>query len=96
MTTATLPPVDGAVPALAQAERLAWLFRSVRPDELPHPLRQPLACLRDAADVDALATAMSVPVPWLVAHQPRYTIDRTWLQQQAAAYVGAAGEVVVK
>jgi putative nucleotidyltransferase with HDIG domain len=82
MNAATLPPVDCAVPALARAERLAWLFRAILPDELPHPLWQPLACLREAADVGAAAAPMSVAPPWLPAHQPRHTIDRTWLQQQ--------------
>lgn len=82
MNAATLPPVDCAAPAMAQAERLAWLFRAVRPDELPHPLRQPLACLREAADVGAAATATAGAVRWLAPHQPRHTIDRIWLQQQ--------------
>jgi putative nucleotidyltransferase with HDIG domain len=80
MNAATLLPTDCVAPALAQAERLAWLFRAVRPDELPHPLRQPLACLREAADV--AITGTSVVASRLASDVPRHAVDRTWLQQQ--------------
>ena len=80
MNAVTFPSTDCVAPALAQAERLDWLFRAVRPDELPHPLRQPLACLREATDVSVTTT--SAVASRLTPHVPRYTVDRSWLQQQ--------------
>jgi putative nucleotidyltransferase with HDIG domain len=66
-----------------QRDRLAWLFRTAQADGRPHPLLQPVACLRGAA-----AAAADVQ-PWsatpAVAPQPRPTLDRTWLTQQLAA-----------
>jgi putative nucleotidyltransferase with HDIG domain len=95
MTVATLPSVERADPALAQAERLAWLFRAVRADELPHPLRQPLACLREAVGVGAAAMVTAATPPWLLPQQHRHTIDRIWLQQQVSTLPSLPAAVAV-
>jgi putative nucleotidyltransferase with HDIG domain len=85
MNATTLPIAVRFSPSTAQAERLAWLFRAVRPQELPHPLRHPLACLRDAADGAASCAAEPAAAPWLARSQARHTIDRAWLQRRVSA-----------
>lgn len=86
MQADTLRLIDHSTQTSAQSERLVWLFRSVGPDELPHPLRQPLACLRDAPELAVAQAASEHPVPARHAPPlPRYTIDRAWLLQQVAA-----------
>lgn len=69
--------------AALERERLAWLFRQPQADGRPHPLLQPVACLRGAAGVlPALRTA-AVPAPEMP--QPRASIDRDWLTRRIAA-----------
>lgn len=67
------------------AERLAWLFRSVGPDVLPHPLRQPLACLRDAPEPAVFVPAAPAAPAWHTPRQGRHTMDRAWLQHRVSA-----------
>ncbi len=87
MHTAERPPstileqVRRVDPALAQAERLAWLFRGAQAGGHPHPLALPVACLRDAPA--ALPAVDGHPL--IGQPQPRRTADRAWLHADVAA-----------
>lgn len=89
MHTAERPASDTAHqprtpdPALAQAERLAWLFRIAPADGVPHPLMQPLACLREAPASTWPMPAAAVATPQAPA--PRPSADRAWLCAEVAA-----------
>jgi len=83
MHTDAQPRTEAADPALAQSERLAWLFRAAHVEDRPHPLLQPVACLRDVANA-----AMPLLPPWqspAIPQEPRHTVDRSWLREHVAA-----------
>lgn len=89
MQTAERPPsatfdrVRLPDPTVAQAERLAWLFRTGQADGALHPLLQPLACLRETSVRAVALPVATVPAPF--APQPRHSADRAWLCADVAA-----------